>query len=187
MRALFRRAAHGHGFRDAEWEAIADSVCRCQLDHLFETQVRGAEPIDAQPTLARLGLALTVDTVAAVDSAGNALPDPWLRVDFTRLPATPLVLVLSNPASAWSHAGLRTGDTLVAFNGAAVGSFGDLRRRLSVLRVGDTAAVDIRRTGREEHVRVVVTGYSRPRVRISDHSTVSAAEHARRVRWLAGW
>jgi predicted metalloprotease with PDZ domain len=186
MRALFRQSAGGHGFTSARLEAVIDSVCGCRLDQVFATQVRGSALIDVAPVVGRLGFRLSVDTVPAVDSAAAPLPDRRLGIDFTR-PGPPLRLVVSNPASAWSRAGLRTGDDLIAIEGRAVQSFGDLRRVLEALRVGDTAVVEIARAGAGQRLRVGVTGYREPRVRFSEAPELSAAARTRRARWLGGW
>jgi len=186
MRSLFRRSTGGRGFSSAGFEAVIDSVCGCRLDQVFATQVRGSALIEVAPIVARLGLRLSVDTVPALDSAGVALADLRLGIDFTRSGA-PLRLVLNNPASAWSRAGLRTGDDLLTIEGRAVQSFGDLRRVLEALRVGDTTVVEIARAGAGQQLRVGVTGYREPRIRFSDAPDVTPTARARRARWLDGW
>lgn len=186
MRALFRPSAGGHGFTSASLAAVIDSVCGCRLDPVFAAQVRGSALIDMAPVVGRLGLRLTVDTVPAVDSVGAPLPDLRLGMDFTRQ-EPPVRLVVRNPASAWSRAGLRTGDDLVTIGGRAVQRFGDLRRVLDALRIGDTAAVEIARAGARQRLRVGVTGYSEPRIRFSDVPEVTAEQRTRRARWLDGW
>jgi predicted metalloprotease with PDZ domain len=165
---------------------MIDSVCGCRLDRVFATQVRGSARIDVAPVVGRLGLRLSVDTVPAVDSAGAPLPDLRLGIDFTR-PGPPLPLVVSNPATAWSRAGLRTGDDLLTIGGRVVPSFGDLRRALEALRVGDTAVVEVARAGAGQRLRVGVTGYREPRIRFSDAPDVTPAARMRRARWLDGW
>ncbi len=186
MRALFRQSAAGDGFTSASLEAVIDSVCGCRLDRLFATQVRGSALIELAPVVGRLGLSLNVDTVPALDSAGVPLPDLRLGIDFTR-PGPPLRLVVRNPASAWSRAGLRTGDDLIAIGGHAVQSFGDLRHVLEALRVGDTTVVEIARAGAGQRVRVGVTWYCEPRIRFSDVPEVTSEQRTRRARWLDGW
>ena len=180
------RSAGGRGFTAAELEAVTDSVCTCRLNVLFATQVRGNALIDVRPVLARLGLRLVVDSVQAADRAGAPVPDLRIGFDFTE-PAPPLRLVLGNPASAWRRAGLRTGDELISINGVSVTSFDALRPVLRAFRVGDTAAVDIRRDGAATHLRVPIAGYTSPRVRFVDADSVSTDQRSRRERWLAGW
>lgn len=186
MRALFQRSGSGAGFSGASLEAVTDSVCACRSAGLFATQVRGTALIDMHEVVARLGLELIVDTVRAVDSAGVPLPDLRVGIDFTRRDP-PLRLVVNNPASAWSVAGLRTGDVLVAFGDRPIADFGDFQSALRALRIGDTAVVDIQRAGAPLHTRVAVAGYNRPRVRFGDAPEVTVAQRARRARWLAGW
>src|SRR5437867_10333813 len=111
---------------------------------------------------ARLGLRLIVDTVRSVDSGGAPLPDLRLGIDFTR-PDVPLQLVVNNPASGWSVAGLRTGDELVALDGRKIATYSDLQRALHGLRVGDTTVVDIQRGAAPMRIRAAVVVHPPPR------------------------
>ena len=186
MRALFSESKGGAGFTSAGLERVADSVCRCRLAKVFGSQVRGASLIDMTPVVARLGLRLMIDSISAVDSAGAALPDLRLGVDFTQT-SGPLRLVVRNPASVWSLHGLRTGDALTTMNGTPIATFVDLQRMLNGLRMGDTVTVDVRRYGRSVRVSVPVAVYLLPRVRFVEIANSTANQRARRVRWLAGW
>jgi predicted metalloprotease with PDZ domain len=184
MRALYARSRAGRGVSAREIESTASAVCGCRLDRFFATQVRGPGPIDLAPAAARLGWRLVIDTIAAVDDRGAPVPD-------TRLSAAPVDggfrLVVTNPASAWARAGLRTGDEVVSFAGVRPATFGELLGVLRRLRVGDTAAVDVRRGGASVHFDVAVRGFDRPRARLVDAPSPTAEQLARRARWLAGW
>jgi predicted metalloprotease with PDZ domain len=188
MRAMFERsltsAQRIRGYPPEEFESVADSVCGCRLDAFFARQVRGTGPIDVSPVLARLGLRMVLDSIPAVDSAGNPLPDRRVFIDLTR-PTVPR-LVVRDTASAWGRAGLRTGDHLLTIDGASMHSLADFRNALARLRVGDSPVVEIERAGQPMRVSVPVTAYLRARVRLSDAPTVTAAERARRAAWLSG-
>jgi predicted metalloprotease with PDZ domain len=186
MRALYSASHGGRGFTSASLARAADSVCRCRLDRFFADQVRGTAPIDPRPVLARLGLQILIDTTAAVDDAGVPLPDLRIGFDFSR-GEPPVTLVVSNSASLWARAGLRTGDRLVSFDGAAVATPGEFFRALRALRIGDSVAVEVRRGDPVQRIRVVVAGYDRPRVRIVEAPGASREQLARRARWLSGW
>jgi predicted metalloprotease with PDZ domain len=186
MRALYRQSANGRGYTSATLEAVVDSVCGCRLHQLFATQVRGNALIDAAPIVARLGYRLVVDTVAAIDSAGAPLPDRRLGL-YSAGEGTPLIIVLNNQSTAWRMAGLQNGDELVALNESVIAGYGDLRAAFEALRIGDTAAVDIRRAGVSMRIQAPVLGYTRPRVRFLEAPNVTSEQRARRVRWLAGW
>jgi predicted metalloprotease with PDZ domain len=185
MRALFAQSATGHGFTDAGLVATIDSTCRCRLDGVFASQVRGGALIDLSDALRRIGLRAIVDTVPSADSAGRALPDLRLAIDFTRA-APPLRALVWNATTPWAIGGLSTGDELSAINGHAIANFGDLQRELHMLHVGDRAGVDVRRNGTLFHFDVHVTGYGVPRVRFVDVANVSAAQLARREQWMVG-
>ena len=165
---------------------MADSVCRCRLDRFFAEQVRGAALIDVRPALSRIGLQLLVDTATAVGDNGALLPDQRIAPDFTRVEA-PITLVVANPASVWARAGLRTGDAFVALNGLVIGTPTELIRAVRALQIGDSAAVEVRREGVSIRIRVEVTGYARPRVRIAAMPNAMQLQLQRRTRWLAGW
>jgi predicted metalloprotease with PDZ domain len=186
MRALFAASHEGHGYTSSGLVQTANSVCGCRLDHFFAEQVHGPGLIDLRPALARLGLQLVVDTSVAVNDDGKPVPDLRIRPDFGRT-EPPLLLMVSNPTSLWARAGLKTGDSLDSFNGATYSTPGDLWRALNTLRIGDSAAIAVRRGGAEHHVRFVVTGYDRLRVRIVEDSAASQLQVKRRARWLAGW
>jgi hypothetical protein len=76
---------------------------------------------------------------------------------------------------------------ITAIGGAGVATFGDLRRALGALRVGDTTVVEIARGGATQRLRVGVTGYREARIRFSDVPEVTSEQRARRARWLDGW
>jgi predicted metalloprotease with PDZ domain len=185
MKALYVASADGAGFTSRGLERTVDSVCHCALHHLFESQIRGAAPIDATPVLSRIGLRIIVDTVPATDATGSPLPDRRLGVDFSQS-AGPLRLLINNPASVWSSSGLQTGDVLVALGGSAVSSFAEYRRALQASRVGDTIVVDVQRDGRPVRAIVRMTGYLTPRVRFVDLDRVTREQRVRRERWLRG-
>ena len=191
MRAMYARSLTSakRGYAPAEFEQVADSVCGCRLDSFFAREVRGAGPIDVSPVLARLGLRDVIDSIPAVDSAGNAMPDLRVLIDFT-VPATPR-LVIRDSTTPWAKAGLRTGDRLRTIGGDTVRVFQDFRRAVSRIRVDDpegTSAipVEIERQGQRVRMSVSVSGYRRARVRLTDAATVTPAERARRDAWLKG-
>jgi len=187
MRALYARSRtpRDSGYTARDLETTIDSVCGCDLSAFVAGQVRGTGPIDVTPVLARLGLHLVVDTVAATDAGGRPLPDLRLRIDFSAT-RPPLHLAVTNPTTAWAVAGLRTGDQLIAINGATIRSWADLQTALRSLHVGDRAAVEIRRDERPLTIRVAVSGYTRPRVRFIDVPTVTPDQRSRRQEWFAG-
>ena len=193
MRAMFARSLTNasqrvHGYAPEDFEAVAQSVCRCRLTALFSREVQGTGPIDLRPALARLGLRLVIDSVPATDSVGNPLPDRRLYIDFADSSTARLVV---RDSTTWAKAGLETGDHLRAIGGEAVHSFADFRRALDRLGAPDSeaptaVAVEVERAGQTMRMNVPVVGYRRPRVRVVDAPSVSAIERSRRAAWLAG-
>jgi predicted metalloprotease with PDZ domain len=184
MRALYARRAAG-GFTSHGLESIVDSVCHCRLDDLFAHEVRGASLIDLSPAFRRLGMRLEVDTIDATDSAGHAIPDRRLGIDFARL--DPLRLVIADTARVWARAGLRSGDEMRAWNGHPLTTWAQLRDALAALRLGDTVTVDVMRDARPVRAVVHVMGYRRPHVQLVERSGATRTERGRLARWEAGW
>ena len=187
MRALFlgSRGPSYRGFTSHDLVTASDSVCGCQLDAFFASSVRGAGPIDAGPVLGRIGLRLVLYSVPAADSAGQALPDRRLGLDYSAPPGL-LRLVVTTRTTPWAQAGVRTGDQLLAMDGTAMRSNSEVRAALARLHVRDRVLLRLRRAGEELELSVTVSGYLRPRVRFVDAPDVTPAQRARRLAWLAG-
>lgn len=97
----------------------------------------------------------------------------------------PLKLSVGDPTSAWGRAGLATGDTLLAVNGAPVATSRAFRALLDSLTVGDSVAILVRRGGERNFV-VHLGGYDRTRVRLEDLPSPSPAQLRARDRWMHG-
>ena len=184
MRALYARSRSGKGFSSQDVEHVASSVCGCRLATFFDRQVRAAGLIDLAPAAARLGWRIVVDTVPAVDAEGARVPD--LRFNVGAMGDSAVALAVTYPAGAWARAGVRTGDIVESLNGTHPSNVGQLLAPLRRLRLGDTASLDVRRAGARVHVRLVLGGYDRPRVRLVDMPTVTPDQRMRRDRWLRG-
>jgi predicted metalloprotease with PDZ domain len=188
MRALYEKSqtASYHGYTSSDLRAAADSVCACNLSEFFEDDVDGSGPLSATPIVSRLGLQFVLDSMTAVDSAGQPLPDSRLNADFAAPPDV-VRLVVTNPATAWARAGLESGDEMLALNGLQLTGRAQLYTLLRQLRLGDTALVDVRRNGARLRISVPVISYVVPRVRFTEAPTVTGDEIARRRRWMDGW
>jgi S1-C subfamily serine protease len=96
----------------------------------------------------------------------NGEPERDLRIfGFERGDGT-LRLVISNPASIWSRAGLHSRDRLVSMDGSPVNTWSELRGRLQRLRMGDTVRIEVQRPSGPYTATVVIAGFQRPSVRI---------------------
>jgi predicted metalloprotease with PDZ domain len=107
-------------------------------------------------------------------------------MDFSR-DEPPIRLVVGNPASGWYRAGLRTGDVLRTLNAKPVTTSSDFFAALRGLHIGDTVTAEVDQGGSRRRIPVPITSYVRARVRIVDDPAATAAERARRAKWLAGW
>jgi predicted metalloprotease with PDZ domain len=183
MRTMLERHSGPTGFTGRDIERAIGDVCGCAVRRIFDAYVRGAGSIDVNRYLDAIGLRARIAWEPARDAQGA--PNPDLRLfSWQAAPDSAVVLLLTNPESAWGRAGLHTGDRLVAFNGQAIATPRDLRNALIRLRIGDTVRVDVRRATGVVRASVTVTGYQYPRVRLEEKPGATRQQLERRQRWI---
>lgn len=184
MRLMYARF-NGRGFTGADVQAAVNDVCGCRVDAFFDAHVRGAGTIDFGRYLAPFGLALSAAWLPAVRDDGQPVKD--LRFWAWQPRGEPLLRVrLSDPASVWGQAGLRTRDQLLSVNGAEIRSWPELRAFLTRFAIGDSAAFVVRRGEREVSATVVMRGLHQPVVRIVETPGPSGRQRRLRTAWTEG-
>lgn len=183
MRTLSDRFTPQRGITGRDIERAVQDVCGCDAHAFFEAYVRGARPLDFDHYLLTIGLRTQVSWLPAAGSDGK--PEPDLRVSaFNVAEDSTLRLRITDPASAWGHAGLHTGDRLVSLDGSPVAASTDFRSWLGNLHIGDTARLGIVRNGAVSTVAVPVTGYDRPSVRLDEIADATSEQRRLRAQWL---
>ena len=185
MRLMLERSATSRGFTGADIENAVETVCGCNVSHLFDGHIRGASAIDFNAALAPLGLRTVVEWKPATNAEGRPIPDMRLRGSQTA-PGLPMRLHLFNPEAIWVRAGLQMNDELVTINGTAVTSWPKMRELLSALAIGDTARVEVRRAGAPLTVTVPITGFDVPEVTFEELADTSEKQRRLREAWRAG-
>jgi predicted metalloprotease with PDZ domain len=185
MRALYRQfgAEGSRGVMNADIERTIETVCGCDVTPFFDAHVRGARPLELNRYLGLAGLNETTTWRPARSRDGTPAPD--LRLSAWQPPGdSAIALLISDPASVWAKGGLHTGDRLIALNGTRIRTPIDARNNLARLSVGDTALVQIRRAGQTQQVRVRVTGYDEPIVRVTESPNATEKQRRIRERWF---
>jgi predicted metalloprotease with PDZ domain len=198
MRRLYDRFAGARGFAPADVEAAVGAVCggggACAwVAPLFARSVRGTARPDWAGALALAGWRLDTARVAATDTAGRPLPDLRASVlTFAGIGSaggaagTRPRLSVAGPHAGAYRAGLRSGDAVVAVNGAPVDGPEAWRRATGGARVGDTLTVDVLREGRPLRVPVPLAGYATLRARLAPVERPTARQQAVRAAWMRG-
>ncbi|MBB3228461.1 serine protease Do [Luteibacter sp. Sphag1AF] len=83
------------------------------------------------------------------------------------------------PDSAASHAGVRQGDVILAFNGQSIGQAADLPPMVGMARPGSTARLDILRDGKKQTVEVKVGELPRDKSSVARASGVGDSAGAK--------
>lgn len=185
MRLMLDRST-ARGFTGADIERAVSDVCTCVVKPFFDAHVRGAGAVDFNKHLALIGLRATT-TFEPVTRDGAPVPD--LRLNAWNPPGdTLLSLLLGNPQTVWGKAGLHSGDRVISVNGNSVRSWQEFRQIIGRSRIGDVVhfVVEPKRSGVPRVVTVIVTGFERPVVRITE--VADATEKQRRLReaWMNG-
>lgn len=184
LRTLFERSRTRPRFTGRDIERAINTVCGCNLSGVFRREIQAPGFIDLREAANRLGWRVVVDTAPATDSRGQPLPD--LRLSGAETKQGTIALVLTYASSIWARAGLRTGDVVESMNGVPIRRSGDVYSFLRSTHLGDTVDVMRARRGVTDQVAVVVRGYDRPRVRLTDVAAPTSAQRSRRARWMKG-
>jgi predicted metalloprotease with PDZ domain len=192
-RLLFDRFAGPRGFAGEDLLQTVNEVCGCDLQLFFTQHVSGAEELDVDRWLSRIGYHAVVTRRAVVDSLGRPRPDLRLGAigrggygSAGGAERAPLRIAVSDPASAWGRAGLLTGDEIVAMNGHPITTAASLHNVLDSLRIGDRARVEVRRAGAPVTAVASITGDEHTMVRLEDLADVTPRMRRMRGVWLNG-
>lgn len=184
MRNLSDRFTPERGITGDDIETTVHEVCRCDAHSFFAANVRAAQPIDFDRYLRIIGLRAQISWRPALSNDGTSAPD--LRLFLFNTPTDPeLRLRLLDPASAWGHASLHTGDRLVSLDGHPLTNATDFRNWLGKLHVGDTALVEVMRHGAVSQVSVSINAYDRPTVKIDEIADATPEQRRLRAEWPA--
>jgi predicted metalloprotease with PDZ domain len=185
MPLMLERYSGPRGFTGRDVERTVGDVCRCDVSTVFDRHVRGASSIDFDRYLGLAGLRAEVAWTPAVDSAGRPQLDLRMRA-FSPGPGEPLRMIITNPSSTWGRAGLHTNDRLVSIDGKRVSTWPEVRAAVTTARLGDTLRFEVARaTGATDVAKVIMSGYSRPVVRIVERLDATPRQRAVRAGWLA--
>ncbi len=185
MRLMFERFGGEKGFTGHDIERAVSDVCGCDAGPFFADHIYGNRPIDFDRYLRLIGMRTAAEWKEALGADGKRSPD--LRV-YAWQPdeGSEAKLGITDPANGWGRTGLHTGDRIVAFRDSAVHNASEFRRMLSRLQIGDTVSIEVRRPSGLSRIRVPITGYKRPYVRIEELPDATPQQVSLRSKWLAG-
>ena len=184
MRLMLERHGGERGFTSADVEGAVQTICACAVKPFFAAHIRGAGEIDFNRYLAMIGMRAVV-THEAVTTDGQPAPD--LRLWAWEPPGDSLLaLRIMNPGTIWGRAGLHSGERILSVNGSAPRTWPDFRQHLARARIGDTVTFVVRAPSAPapRTVRVVVSGYDRPFVRIEPIANATAKQERLRRAWI---
>jgi predicted metalloprotease with PDZ domain len=178
MRLMYRRFGGGRGLgggggverrrgfyaRDIE-QAVQD-ICGGGLVHpFFQKYIYEGKALDFNSWLPLIGLQLQLSWQPAADEKGKPLPDTRVYI-WQPVGDTVFRLGMTHPGGCWVKAGLHTGDTVSAMNGAPIKNRQDFNQALHRFQIGDTIIVQVRRPTGIRYVPVSITGYLAPVVHL---------------------
>lgn len=184
MRVMEARHSRA-GFTGRDVERAVGEVCGCRTTEFFDRHVRGAQRIDMNRYLETIGLRMSVTTGPAISERGEVERDFRIRA-WQPTPQDTLRLMLFQGGGIWGAAGLNTNDRILMVNGSAVRTWPEFRTAIVAAPLGQTLIFDIVRDGKPVRVPVVMAGFQRTRVEISELPNASDRQRRLRAEWLAG-
>jgi predicted metalloprotease with PDZ domain len=178
MRKMMEKFSGDRGFLGADIEHMVSETCGCNVHRFFEDHIRSNKPMDVSKYLRLIGLESLISWKEARDDKDQPCAD--LQVYAYALPGeSPLRVGIMNPSGCWGRAGLHTGDQLLSVNGVPMKTAGDFYGLIRSLGIGDSLRIDIKRNDSGRQIKVSISGYRQPIVRVSEMQ--GAGEKQRRL------
>lgn len=175
MRMMYTRYGYGKGFYPTDIENAVHDVCACDVHGFFEKYVYQGCELDFNKYLDLIGMKVVVRYTPAKNNKN--LPAPDTRVYIFRRPEDSLYrIALTTPNSCWGHAGLHTGDVILAINNQPLKSPANFYKILQQMAIGDTVHINILRQAIVKTANVIITGYQTPVVSIVPLDKINAKQ-----------
>ncbi len=183
MRKMMERFSGAQGFANRDIEQITAAICGCNVHQFFQNHIYGNKPIDFNKYLLLAGLRSDTTWRNASDSAGNPVAD--LRVYSYQSPGNSAVkLRIIDPSGCWGKAGLHTGDVIVTMNKSAIKTVNDFRQIIRRVQISDTVFIEVQRPTGIRQMKVTVSGYRQPIVRIEEIHEITERQRNVRKAWV---
>jgi predicted metalloprotease with PDZ domain len=184
MRKMMERFSGEKGFTGKDIEQVIKDVCGCDMHSFFDNCVRGDKPVDLDRYLRLAGLEYNLSWTDAEDRDKKPTPD-YRLYSFVKPSETDLRLWVTDPKGMWAKAGLHTGDVVIAVNEKPIKGPGELGQLIRNIKIGDTIAIEIKRSTGSATKNVLVTGYKQPVVHVSELKTMNAKQKSILEKWLS--
>jgi predicted metalloprotease with PDZ domain len=175
------------GFYARDIEQAVQDVCGGESIHpFFQIYIYEGKALDFNTWLPLIGLQMQLTWQPVADEKGKLLPDTRVYI-WQPAGDTVFRMAMTDPGSCWVKAGLHTGDTVSAINGALIKNRQDFYQILHTFQIGDSIIVQVRRSTGIQNVMVSITGYLAPVVHLlSKDGPDKNVPVIRRDLWLRG-
>ncbi len=183
MRKMMERYSGAQGFTNRDIEKIVAATCGCNVHQFFQDYIYGNKPINFNKYLLLAGMRSDTTWTNASDSAGKPVAD--LRVYSYQSPGNIAVkLKIIDPLGCWGKSGLHTGDVILTVNKSSIKTVNDFRQIISKFQIGDIVIIEIQRPTGLLQMKVNVSGYRQPIVRIEKLNQTTERQRNLRRAWI---
>jgi predicted metalloprotease with PDZ domain len=186
MKLIFKEFGNKKGFFARDIEKAVKSICSCnnKVDSFFKNYIYDGHAIEFNRYLKLLGLRFYIAYVAKnVD--GKLLPD--LRVYIWQPIGDTLYHIgVTNPVNCWARSGIHTGDVIFSLNDHTIKTRQDFYNKLNTLHINDTLRVVTRHNDNNASIPVIITGYDKPVVSITQIPNASTRQQKLFDQWERG-
>jgi predicted metalloprotease with PDZ domain len=167
MRKMMEKFSGERGFDGKDIEVVLKEISGRDFHQFFEDHVRGNKLIDFNKYLALLGMKMNISLIDATNAEGNQIADLRVYV-FQNDGEKSVRFATTDPQSVWAKAGLHTGYILKSVNDEPVKDDREFFGMIRGLKIGDTVVIEIEKPAGPQKIPVVITGYKRTMVVITE-------------------
>ena len=185
MQRMMEKFSGEKGFESKDIEVVLKEISGRDFHQFFEDHVRGNKLIDFNKYLGLIGMKMNISLTDATNEEGKKIPDSRVY-PYQHDGEKAIRFATTDPQSVWAKAGLHTGDILKSVNDKPITTEREFFETIRSLKIGDRVVIEVEKPTGPKKIPVVIVGYKRTMVEISEISGASERQKNLLRSWESG-